>query len=308
MSELAVVSKAYKNKKISDIIYDISKNYLNIEPSRFHVIEPTSGLYDIIIPTYKPFEAIEMVTARSFDESGKYAYRFFESTNGFNFVSLQTLYKKAKNRTLKLDIKSVNDEPNSSSDVSRNRDSLQGMTIKNDFDTTKMAAKGAYSSTLLLIDLLNQEFKSYKYSIDNAKPNLLNKNPQINNPTFSKSNLAHYKTYIQANNNDVHKWMMNGQMHRALIENFIIEAGLGGDTTLNAGDVVSIEFPKFAPADESGKELDPFRSCKYLITGLVHVFKLVNNKGIFETNLEMCADSWADSLPTAKSKVDKAIK
>ena len=95
LSEQYKISKRYKNSLISDNINDILKNYLQVPTKRTGIIERTYGQYDLIIPTLKPFDAINFMInyARPSPQNPGADMMFYEDKNGFQFRSLQTLMK-----------------------------------------------------------------------------------------------------------------------------------------------------------------------------------------------------------------------
>ena len=76
---------------------------------------------------------------------------------------------------------------------------------------------------------------------------------------------SYFTTYAQINDtksekdNSVDKWLMPRALHMSLLNAFKFKATLPGDTSLNVGDVVNFEFPKFVAPDQSGKEPDEYR-------------------------------------------------
>jgi hypothetical protein len=317
ISSTTRVSKAYKNKRISEIVYDILTNYLNVSQTKINRIDDTSGTYNIVIPSYRPIEAIHWASSRAYNTDRNYCYYFFESRDGFEFLSQQTLYKQQTVKKLVYDIKSVNETPNQSSDVARNRNSLEKFKVINDFDTINGISAGSFSSRLLSVNLFSQQFKYNDYSLLDAENEgrLLNSYKTINDGNILNGFYSNYKTYISTNDaqtekeNAVDKWLMNRQMHKNLIDNFKIRGVISGDITLKAGDIVEFKFPKYVAADESGKQFDEYRSGKFMLTDITHIFKSGDKAGNakFETVLIMVSDSFSKRLPTAKN-IGKTVK
>ena len=307
LSNSIVVSKAYKNKKTSDIVYDVLKNILKVNSKRITKMDSTAGLFDFVVPSYRPFEAIEWAVTRSYNSAPNYCYYFFEDRDGFKFTSLQSMYKQKVIKNLKYEIKSVNEAARQSSDVGKNRNSIEKFTIINDFDTMASSARGAFASKLLAVDVFSQQFKYYNYSVNDAESQgrLLNKYKPINDESLSKTFYSNYRTYIEIKDtasekeNSIDKWLMPRQLHLNLIENFKIRAVMAGDITMRAGQIVSFDFPKFISGDETGKELDKFRTGKYLLSSVSHTFK---NTGVFESIVEMVSDSYSQQVPSSKVK------
>lgn len=310
LSNTTLVSKAYKNRKTSEIVLDILNNFLSVNNKKISKLENTTGVHNFIIPNYRPFEAINWAVSRSYNVAPSFCYYFYENTKGFEFVSLQTLYKGKITKQLICDMKTINKEPNLPVDIARNKNSFENFSIINDFDMIASSGSGAFASKLLSVNLYSQQFKYNDYSVLSAQnqKRLLNNYSPINDPRLMTSYLANYKTYISTNDtatekeNAVDKWLMNRQLHKNLINNFRIRGVIAGDITMNVGDIINLTFPKYVAADQKGKQFDEYRSGKYLVADVSHVFK---STGIFETVVELTSDSYATQLPSGRNVFNK---
>jgi hypothetical protein len=314
-SNQKVVSKSYKKQKTVDIIKDILKNELKVDDSKIKSFEQTSGVYDYIVPAYRPLEAIQWAVSRSYDASKKYCYFFYEDRDGFQFKSYNTLIKQKPLKTLKYEIKTVDQDP------AVNRDSIDQFEIQNDFDILTGLTNGAFASKLLSVDIFTQSYKIETYSVDVAESqkNLLNKFKPLNslknqdNVSGTATHDAFYKSYISINDQpnekdtDANKWLLYRALHMALMHNQRIKIIIPGDIVLKAGDVVKYEFPKFEGADRSGKSVDEYRTGNYLVTAVNH--KFVNgDRQNFESIVELVSDSVSKQIPGAKEGLTKVTK
>jgi hypothetical protein len=310
-SETLSVSKSYKSTKIRNIVSDILLNELKVDPQRIASLEDTSGSFDLLIPAYRPFEAIQWVTARGYDQK-KFCYFFFENKDGFNLTSLQTLVKQKPYKKLKYELKNVDRDP------ANNKDSIDTFRIINDFDMITSISNGSFSSRLLSIDIFNQKFENIDYNLlqAEAQGNLLNKFKPVNsfknskNETLFNSPYSFFRTYLSINDtaseksNDVKHWMIPRAMHMSLLNHFRIQVVLPGDIQLKAGDVVEYEFPAFESADSGGKKLDDYRTGRYLVASINHKF----SGDTFESVVELVSDSFSEALPEAKNGINSLTK
>jgi len=307
-SQQILVSKSYKSTKIKDVVSDILVNELKVDAKRIASLENTSGSFDFIIPNYRPFEAIQWSAARGYDQN-KFCYFFFENKNGFNLTSLQTLIRQKPYKTLKYEIK------NSDRDPANNKDSIDNLTILNDFDMLNSITNGSFSSRLLSIDLFNQSFLYHNYGITTAEGagNLINKFKPVNSfknskdktlfespDSFFRTNLAINDTASEKSN-DIKHWLLPRAMHMSIINNFRIQVIVPGDIELKAGDIVNYEFPMFESANQAGKKLDKKRTGKYLVTSVNHKF----SEDVFESIVELASDSFAEAIPGAKEGLNR---
>jgi hypothetical protein len=102
LSEQTKISKSVVGTKISDIIRSIltnSNNGLFVDNKKISAIEETTGVYDFIIPRLKPFEAISWLSnyarPKNSNQNDQVAdMLFFQNKDGFNFRSLQSMFKQ----------------------------------------------------------------------------------------------------------------------------------------------------------------------------------------------------------------------
>lgn len=311
-SETLSISKAYKSTKIKQLVADILLNELGVDPQRIANLEDTSGSFDFIIPGYRPFEAIQWVTSRGYDQK-KFCYFFFENKNGFNLTSLQTLIKQKPYKKLKYELKNAD-----GADPAQNKDSIDSFSIINDFDMITSISNGSFSSRLLSIDIFTQKFEYIDYSILTAESqgNLLNKYKPINsfknskNETLFNAPYAFFRTYLSINDtaseksNDIKFWMQPRAMHMTLLNHFKIQIVIPGDIELKAGDIIDYEFPLFESAESGGKKMDKRRTGKYLVASVNHKF----GGDTFESIVELVSDSFSEAIPAAKDGLNKLTK
>lgn len=307
-SSSSVISKAYKGKTISTIVQDILTNY--IKTDRIAQIQETTGVYDYVITEMRVFEALQWLASRAYNAKPNYAYHFFESRDGFHFVSLQNLFERKPVRKFVYDIKNTNEQPNSSSDVARNRDSIQLFDIIHDFDILRSISEGSFAANLLEINLLNQRYNQIDYSLYVAESQqlLLNKYKTTNDRVLLNAVDSLNKVYVSTpktaneNSNEIDKWIIPNRMHRSLINSYRIKLVVPGDITLRPGDIIDLTVPKFVAADDGVKESDPFRTGKYLIADMIHVFR---STGVLDTIMEVVSDSYSSRLPDISSDMQR---
>jgi hypothetical protein len=310
-SNQILVSKSYKSTKIRSVVADILLKELNVDESRIHKLEDTSGNFDFIIPNYRPFEAIQWVTARGYDMK-KFCYFFFENKNGFNLTSLQTLIKQKPYKNLRYELKNVDRDP------ANNKDSIDSLEIMGDFDMLNSISNGSFASRMLAIDIFNQKFEYNEYDLNVAEGqgNLINKYKPVNSFKNSKSETlfqaknSFFRTYLQVGDtateksSDIKNWLLPRAMHMIMLNHFRIRIVIPGDIELKAGDIVTYEFPMFDAANKAGKKLDKRRTGKYLVASVNHKF----SEDVFESIVELVSDSFSEAVPGAKEGLNKLTK
>jgi hypothetical protein len=312
-SNSLLISKAYKSSKITDVIADVLLNELKVGPERIGSFEDTFGVYDFIIPSYRPFEAIQWATARAYNQN-KFCYMFFENKNGFQLSSLQSMMKQKPYKTIRYEVKL------SDSDPANNKDSADNFSIVNDFDMISSISNGSFASRLLTIDLFSQKFENLDYSllIAEASQNLLNKHVPLNSFTNSKDQSlftafgSFFRTYTTINDtqseksNDIRNWLLPRALHMAMLHHFRLKVTVPGDIEMKAGDVVFVEFPMFEGKQDGGRRINKRLSGKYLVSAVNYKFTREDNT--FECVAELVTDSFSEPTPVAKNGLNRLSK
>lgn len=85
-------SKSWKEKKTTEIIKDISKNFVGVE--NFDIFENAKQKTDFISPNWTPAQCIKYLLKESSTEDDNYGYLYFQNKKGFNCCSISKLIKE----------------------------------------------------------------------------------------------------------------------------------------------------------------------------------------------------------------------
>jgi len=311
LSEQYKVSKSYPATKISDIIIDITKNYLKVPNTKAVNIEITKGIYDLIVPNFKPFEAINWLStyARS-SSSGVIGadMLFFENKYGFNFKSLQTLFGQNVYRDYNYEPKNVDKKSQS---TQQKFYSVISYKFINTVDTLDAINSGQFANQLISIDPLLQRYKvtDFNYSKYFSQSTSLNKYPIVNGAK-NRFGDAIYETpqavIKMSTGNSGQKdvpYIGNkpgSYAHDIFLETYIpnrtaqlslsnynkIKLVIDGDPGAAAGVTINFNLLSMTPRKED-KKPDDFYSGKYLISAVKHTIKMDS----YLTTLEIVKDS-----------------
>lgn len=289
------ISKSYNGLRCSEIVNDIATNFLKIPVSNF-TYEQTSSIQKLIIPNQKPLEAINWISSFSINETLNPAYVFFETQTGFKFFTLQRLFSAKVARKLSLNPQNILDE---SADMMANKSTINKIEIDQAFDVLSTLSSGGYSSYMLKLDLTHGKYDSVFFNPINAKLKTLNEslpvNMAANRNDVSLFNGSGYERYFTNFQGDLaEKWLLQRAAHFALINNNRMKVSIYGDSMIEAGMIVDIDFPTIAPSNNS-KEIfqDKFKSGKYLVTSVRN--RIYENR--YTTYLELCKDSNLSGIP-----------
>lgn len=313
LSEQHRVSKSYKNKKVSDIVRDVCENYLNINTSKSLNsyplrIDDTKNTLDLVVPNLKPLEAIFWAsTYAQFTPISPSTFLFYQNREGFNFKSLDSLYTLPEYQTYRYEPKNipiVND-----SNYESNYRSVISYEILKHFNTINSITDGAFSSKLISVDLLSQNYietifdysESSKYSkklnefgvLTNAKNSsgeTINRTPGslklVTGISASSKSPYVISKNIEIKDVQVEKTIQNRMSNLSILNSTRLKLVLPGDPLLTVGKTIIFNLPNVGLHD--GKQLDSYYSGKYLITAVRH--KTLQT-GAYQTILEICKES-----------------
>jgi hypothetical protein len=296
------VSKAYKQKLISDIANDIQTTYLQ---SSFINIETTKNLHHIITPYWTPSKTISFLASRA--NSVKYQgsnYVYFETVDGFSFCSIESLVDKQspiKNYIHQpANVRKDNPVGYKPRTLDTDYVALQSFEIKNNFDTMENCMYGMYTSRLLWHDIQNKQFgindfdypssySNYKHveanTVQGGSSYLWTPKSDYNQQPYGE--LKVYPIGLPGQQNYVIQWMQQRISQMQQIQNIRILATIPGDSTRRSGDLVSITLPSPEAPINDQQPIDSYLTNRYLVTGVRHVL----NRKQFVTHLELTKDS-----------------
>ena len=329
LSEQIKISKGYVGKKISEIVTDVLKNNLKVPANRINRIESTTGMYDFQIPKMKPFEAISWVStyARPAMNSKFTDMLFFETKDGFNFRSLQSMYKDEIYNTYKYEPKNLN---NKTQNFEEKIVTVLEYEFSKPFDALKEIQSGTFANRLVSIDPLTRSFNVTDFDFSKIESQLqkLNDNPTLKElenrlGKMTTENVEGVLKVATGNSNesfvDYIRQKEGGIAKDIFIETYVttrtamlslanftvMKAIIPGDPGITAGRTIQFNLYTLKPTDKT-KALDRFYSGKYLVTAVRHIIQ--NTK--YETVLELAKESITgkyDQINNNSTSIKEAI-
>jgi hypothetical protein len=319
LSEQSRISKSYKKTEISNIVNSICVDYLKIPRDKLF-IENTIGLRDIIIPGYKPFQALNWLCSLSLSietSSIGTTYLYYENKNGFNFSSLASLYKQPTYRTFMYDIKNLHKPDDYMlSDDNKEVNSVISYKHINNFDTLANSNRGTFNNKLITFDPLRgsfgeNDFNYSKFSKDSPSLNKYNFETDSTNrfdktsqdttsmvkfvmSTLGQSEHPYIKNKnITINENKIENTIPFRVAQLALLNSNKMKLVIPGDVNMTVGLVIQFNLPTLSRKEFGEDEFDQFYSGRYLVTGIRHI---IQQESKFITVVEICKDSIPNSM------------
>ena len=335
------IIKAYNNKEISTIIKEIFNQYVaklkpyttvktdgielpdetsifNItgEEQRKFVLHRTSEKTSLTIPRYSPTEAIGFCLKRAFNntQSKSSSFRFFETWDGFYFVSDEWFFQKAAangisqskvlNYSAQVDLDPLN--------IDEQVKSLESFTNPSRIDSARDLAGGGYKNTFLEIDLLNSTVKRYNYAYlegNNKFKDVKGKEAswqadthteKFANEVFTNENARQFLVMRDYRNSYDAKSFSGEKNFRELVSRRVmynahmsatqVQATTSGRLDLSPGDVIHVNIRELNASTNQIEKNDQL-SGRYLIT---HISNVCNND-ILSTQLTLFKYDWSDA-------------
>jgi hypothetical protein len=309
LNEQIKICKAYPQQIISDNVNDILLNKLKVPSSKISMVETTTGLYDFIVPTIKPFDAINWMANYARPASGNPGadFFFFENKFGFNFTSLQTLFNGSPYSYYAYNPKNV--DP---TDLNGEVYTVSTYEILDSFDTLRGVTTGTFANKLLSVDILSRRVKTTTFDYMNYQNEAVSLNgaPITNlyknrfGKTQNKTADAVYKLvysnfnqkvvpYIESTSeeygtiaSDIHAetYIPHRTSQLNLVNYHRVKISVPGDPGLTVGAVINFSLLSINP---NQKAPDQFYSGNYLVTAVRHII----NTNEYITVLEIAKES-----------------
>lgn len=340
VSSGSIVSKSYKGKNVKQIVEDVIKSYLGASHKiNAESMHNTPGLYDLIIPNLKPFEAINWVVTRTTPP-----FLFYENMKGFNLKNVQKLFEQApvvkytyapKNAIL-VGPEGINKEIPETQDIKIDMYDVINFEFYSAFDIIDALNNGMFSSSLQTIDVVRRKNRTYtneyQDNFDNSKHvdsngkfgsfqnNMKDRTKKTINEKYAAlrrlvpTNMEHDTDQIikakQPNikPNRVEDWMLQRISQLEQLNYFRLKLIAPGNPAIKAGDVIEFSMPRITPKDDSKESKEhPYYTGNYLVTAIRHKINPMAYEIVME-GVKDCVNAKYDSALENDPLVENAKK
>jgi hypothetical protein len=268
------IQKSYRGK-ISENVRKILKEELKVIDNRIFIDE-TKIPYDFEGKNRDPFSTILGLCPRSTPIQGNPGYFFYETRDGFNFKSIDSLISQAP--------------PSGVSEYFRT-DALQS-NLDNDFNDYKIVRKfdikkediitslkcGIYRARNYFFNHKTLKYEELDYELTELEQSL-GKSIEIPNVSsytrtyFNIKDIASLSPVVGGSeNNDPKEWQAKSPMRYNSLFTQIIEIQVPCNLKLKAGNTIICNFETITQSRKVEGAIDPVNSGKYLILNLCHHF------------------------------------
>lgn len=315
LSEQLRITNSFTGMTISDMVWNIlvkDNEGLNVPIDRLRWIQSSYGVYNFLVPKLKPFQAINWLATYAIpDADGGTDMVFFETNDGFNFVSLRTLFNGSPYATYKY-------QPSDTSQSKiENQFTILQYEFVNTYDSLRAINSGMYASKVIEIDPITRirkvtNFNNASLPDASGEGTAYNRFGKYSEEMFESSvNLVfgnssqQQSAYIQqeprlqgdsAKDIRISTVLPNRAAQLALATNTVMKCIIPGDTGITVGRTVDIALGSLGlkgTALETTRDQDQLYSGIYLVTAVRHI---IQEQGVFQTILELAKDSGSMSF------------
>ena len=318
------ISKSYIGRNISDMVESIYDDYLDTD--KVLVVEKTRNLHDVIIPNWSPLHSMNWLASRGMSEDHDGAnYFFFETLDGFNFVSMEKLiddvrkdkiaYPNGTKTKYSYGMKNVGE-----SNTGIAHTIADSYNVDSTSNIIQNLSRGMYGSKLITHDIVKREYKKYNFDYKETYDEYIH--VEENNTTNSTSDNQqstmlvgetiddfdekydshqllipiHYQMYggVPVSNRDTSHHEKSIQIRTSQLQqldSYKLVLNVPGDPNRRTGDLVYFECPTVGATMGEITE-DKLYSGNYVVLAVRNIF----GDGVHETVLELVKDSYFTPL------------
>ena len=308
---------------IDQMVTDIFRN--DLKSPKNLIVEESKGIHKIIIPRLKPFKAISMLSTKAepmkYNSSGMLLY---EDSTGFRFRSLENMLAiagVARPVCAKFQMKPRNVKGGTGeSNVIEEMQTVDGYTIKDQYDTLKNLANGVYASKMVTHDIFNKTFSenTFDYNINfenihhtehDGKGGKIDNKSQLPILNYKDGQLisdhaegtVNFVSTTKKIQNDYElpeddRIIPQSMSQKLSFRSQVISLDCKGFTGISVGDLCSFEVPSYEPPGmDNPLDIDPYMSGRYLVRKIHH--KITTALDAHSMNLEIVKDAVRVAYP-----------
>lgn len=317
-SNQQTISRSFKDGSTTEYIYNILTQDLKANKKRVNTkyFEKSQGNHNFVLTKYSPFDAIRYFEFCSYN-GNESPFLFFENRDGYNFVSLETLFRApALSPAINYNTAKVLYDQTES--AFKNANDVKTFEFNKTFDVLEGVKNSAFCGRLYTLDLIRQKYRKNDYSIINGQArntmmdgffpvnNFKNRNDRSlfeefnGQPMYWLTNLNQNETEyfiskaVREQNHDIEKFLLQRTTQLGLLNNTSVECQVPGNPNYSVGYMVEFNLPAFisTAGTESERVLDPYYKGKYLISRVRHSITPDSLETVLELNKNSVAISF----------------
>jgi hypothetical protein len=307
------VQQAYTGT-YGEIAKSVMYDHMKINSKRIGILEDTKGIHKTVIPTLSPIDTMNWLSKRAVSPKNTADYIFFENRDGFNFVTLATLFSYGVLFDINFSTKNLKDT------IDDEFLGVRDFKYSVQFNILENISNGFFANKFIGFDIITRQKEEVEIDLNNhfnsshmnRAPNAFvsqNRDGKDASKMYdSKIALVPYEItrrgdgYVNFNDSetaqiidDTHAFV---PQRKAILNNLMqkkVTVNLPGNFAISSGYLLGVQAQSFSA--DTGDNLDKSTSGKYLVIGTRHMIKPDKH----ETICELASDSTNNGLYKASS-------
>lgn len=290
------VYKKYYNS-ISNTVNALLQNELGVPSNRINEVETTQNSYAFPGNGRRPFDVIISLCPKSIPTEGASGYMFWETRDGYNFKSIDSMISADSVQTYSyFNVSKAGFDSNDN-----NFRILERPTVIKNQNILDALRSGVYKTKNIFFNPYSLKYEEEYVSLSDIEIQNLG-GQSYNVPSefesgagiFTRTNLSiknpgNMEVGIStAVNNDPKNYQAISIMRYNILFSQLVDIIVPCNPNLRAGNVINCEFEKITVSNKNEGSIDQLTSGKYLIVQLCHSF---DPKRSF-TSLRLCRDTY----------------
>ena len=277
------ISKVFSGK-ISDIVGTFVTDKLDgLESKKKFNIENTRNTIKYVSPYWSPVKNLTFLSENSISENQSPSFLFYENRDGFNFKSLETLYKSNVYQQFVMDKYSRDSFPKGGNALNIMEDykRVGEIDFVESFNYMDRLRNGMYTSKLISYDSTKKTYTVKNFDIKQKfnKQIHLNPNPLFSNKAIGRSNAKHilfpraFETFTSFGDTTNARVVQERISFLKMAEAQRVNITVPGRTDYTVGQVVELTLYKKQPMQKKDRHedlIDDVNSGKYLVAAINH--------------------------------------
>ena len=277
------ISKVFAGK-ISDIVSTFVYDKIDgIESKKKFNIENTRNTIKYVSPYWSPIQNLTFLSDNSISENQSPSFLFYENRDGFNFKSLETLYKKPSYMQFIMDKYSRDSFPKGGNALNILEDykRIGEIDFINSYDYMDRLTGGMYNSKLISYDSTKKTYTVKNFDIKNkfSKQIHLNSNPLYSDKVVGRSNAKHilfpraFETFTSFGDTTNARILQERISLLKMAEAQKINISVPGRCDYTVGQVAEVTLYKKQPMTKKDRNedlIDDVNSGNYLVAAINH--------------------------------------
>jgi len=301
------ISKTFTGK-VSDIANTLLTDKVNgIQSKNKNIVEETSNSTKYTSNFWSPIKNLLYLTEQAVNKNNSPSYTFFENRDGYNFVSLEFLYKQPIIASFTFDNYIRDNRPlgGSVKNIEQDYKRIIGIKIPTGIDYIDRITSGVYGSRMYTHDIASKKISSKNFDMlqNSKKQNRLNEFPPASKKVIYRyGSTVMFKPKYYNNFSNFGDVTNSGIIQERIsllkqAESTKIQIVVPGRCDYTVGKKVYVKLNKIEPLSKTDKNtIDNMFSGNYIISAINHFI----TKEKHESTLELIKDSLLINLDKAR--------